>query len=124
MIRPDHISISVTDWRRSRDFYRDHFGFEVEFEIPERNTAALKDDADLTLFVSESGAPVASGPGLGFTLQVNDVEAKHAELRAKGVAFTHGPMKAFWGYGAELRDPDGYRLMLWDETSMKAKGGA
>ena len=32
-------------------------------------------------------------------------------------------MKVFWGYGAELRDPDGYRLRLWDQKSMKEKGG-
>jgi hypothetical protein len=33
-------------------------------------------------------------------------------------------MKVFWGYGAELCDPDGYRFRLWDEKSMKEKGGA
>jgi hypothetical protein len=32
-------------------------------------------------------------------------------------------MNVYWGYGAELLDPDGYRIMLWDEASMKAKGG-
>ena len=31
-------------------------------------------------------------------------------------------MKVFWGYGAELRDPDGYSLRLWDQKSMKEKG--
>jgi hypothetical protein len=30
-------------------------------------------------------------------------------------------MKVFWGYGAELSDPDGYVLRLWDQTSMKEK---
>jgi len=30
----------------------------------------------------------------------------------------------FWGYGAELLDPDGYRIHLWDEVSMREKGGA
>jgi hypothetical protein len=32
------------------------------------------------------------------------------------------PSKAFWGYGAELRDPDGYLVHLWDEKSMEEKG--
>jgi predicted enzyme related to lactoylglutathione lyase len=54
---------------------------------------------------------------------VDDVEAKHAELSAAGVPFVHPPMKVFWGYGAELCDPDGYRLRLWDQKSMKEKGG-
>jgi len=30
-------------------------------------------------------------------------------LAAAGVPFVHPPMKVFWGYGAELCDPDGYR---------------
>jgi hypothetical protein len=32
------------------------------------------------------------------------------------------PQKLFWGYGAELTDPDGYLVRLWDEQSMKEKG--
>jgi catechol 2,3-dioxygenase-like lactoylglutathione lyase family enzyme len=120
MVRLDHMSLPVTDWRRSRDWYRDRLGFKVEFEIPERDTVAMVDDADLTVFLVK-GTPLA-GPGLGFTIQVDDVEARHAELAAAGVAFVHPPMKAFWGYGAELLDPDGYRLQLWDETSMREKG--
>ena len=26
-----------------------------------------------------------------------------------------------WGSGAELKDPDGYLVRLWDERSMKEK---
>ena len=121
MVRLDHMSLPVADWRRSRNWYRDRLGFKVEFEIPERDTVAMVDDADLTIFLA-NGQPLA-GPGLGFAIQVDDVEAKHAELAAAGVAFVHPPMKVVWGYGAELLDPDGYRLQLWDETSMREKGG-
>jgi hypothetical protein len=32
------------------------------------------------------------------------------------------PQKLFWGYGAELRDPDGHLIRLWDELSMREKG--
>jgi catechol 2,3-dioxygenase-like lactoylglutathione lyase family enzyme len=31
------------------------------------------------------------------------------------------PDKLFWGYGAELRDPDGYLIYLWDERTMRGK---
>ncbi len=30
-------------------------------------------------------------------------------------------MKVFWGYGAELCDPDGYRLRLWNQRTMEEK---
>jgi catechol 2,3-dioxygenase-like lactoylglutathione lyase family enzyme len=121
MPRLDHLSLPVRDWRKSRDWYQRHLGFELEFEILERKTAAMRDDADLTMFVYEG--EVAACPGIWFTIQVDDVEAKYAALVADGVSFVHPPMKVFWGYGVELHDPDGYRLMLWDQKSMKEKGG-
>jgi catechol 2,3-dioxygenase-like lactoylglutathione lyase family enzyme len=122
MMRLDHMSLPVSDWRRSRDWWRDVLGFKVEFEIPDRSTVAMVDETDLTVFL-ENGE-VITNTTLGFTVQVDDVEARHVALAAAGVAFVHPPMKVFWGYGAELRDPDGYRLYLWDETSMREKGGA
>ena len=121
MPRLDHLSLPVRDWRKSRDWYKDHLGFEVEFEIPDRKTAALRDDADLTIFLYEG--EVVDCPGISFTVQVNDVEARHNMLVAAGLSFVHPPMKVFWGYGAELCDPDGYRLRLWDQKSMKEMGG-
>jgi predicted enzyme related to lactoylglutathione lyase len=50
---------------------------------------------------------------------VTDVDSTFAEWSARGTVFVHGPRKSCWGYGAELRDPDGYRVRLWDERSMK-----
>ena len=38
MIKLDHLSISVADHERSRDWYCRHFGFKVEFEVPQRDT--------------------------------------------------------------------------------------
>jgi catechol 2,3-dioxygenase-like lactoylglutathione lyase family enzyme len=121
MTRLDHMSLPVGDWRRSRDWWRDVLGFKVEFEIPDRSTVAMVDQADLTVFL-QTGEVIAN-PALGFTIQVEDVEARHAGLTAAGVAFVHPPMKVFWGYGAELLDPDGYRIRLWDEVSMREQGG-
>ena len=123
MIKLDHLAIFVSDPRRSRDWYATHFGFKVEFEVPERDTIALQDDAGLTVFLVRD-AERARHPSCGLTFQVGDVEAKHGELVAAGVRFVHGPQKLFWGYGAELTDPDGYLIHLWDERTMREKGGA
>ncbi len=119
MIKLDHLTILVRDTSASRDWYVRHFGFEVEFEaLP--HTVALKDDAGLTLFLSSGEGDFE--PSCGLFFQVDDVGAKHEELSAHGVAFEKAPQKLFWGYGAELRDPDGYRLHLWDQRSMREKG--
>jgi catechol 2,3-dioxygenase-like lactoylglutathione lyase family enzyme len=82
MVRLDHLSLPVRDWQTSRDWYRQHLGFEVEFEIPDRKTAAMRDDADLTVFLYEGA--VATCPGISFTIQVDDVDAKHEQLLAAG----------------------------------------
>ena len=122
MPRLDHISLPVKDWRLSRDWWRDNLGFEVEFEIEGPGVAAMRDEADLTVFLGQAD-DVTIPAGLALTIQVSDVELRYAALKAAGVAFEHGPQKVFWGYGAELLDPNGYVLRLWDEASMKAKGG-
>src|SRR5262249_26585080 len=108
MVRLDHLALSVHDRARSRDWYTQHFGFTVEFEVPARRTVALRDDGDLTLFLVETADPVT--PSCTLTLQVDDVDVKHRELAARGVAFEQGPQLLFWGYGAEVRDPDGYLI--------------
>jgi catechol 2,3-dioxygenase-like lactoylglutathione lyase family enzyme len=121
VVKFDHMGMPVTDPKRTRDYYVKNFGFEVEFENPERNIIAIKDDAGFTIFLSPAQEPLA-GARCALTLQVKDVDAKYRELSARGIAFVNLPGKYFWGYGAELRDPDGYLLMLWDEVSMREKG--
>jgi catechol 2,3-dioxygenase-like lactoylglutathione lyase family enzyme len=122
MVRLGHFAIPVRDLARSREWYVSNFGFEVEIDVPERRTVGLKDDGDQTLFLHETAEEIA--PSCTFALEVADVEAKHRELAAKGIEFEKTPQKLFWGYGAELRDPDGYLVSVWDERSMREKGGS
>ncbi len=53
--------------------------------------------------------------------QVENVDVTFEEWTARGVQFVHGPRKTYWGYGAELSDPDGYLVRLWDVRTMQAK---
>ena len=122
MIRLNHISIPVHDFNASRNWYRENFGLCIEFEIPERETVALNDDNDFTLFLYGTSSRIR--PECTLTFEVDDVEAKYSELHSRGVGFEKSPQKLYWGYGAELRDPDGYLIHLWDERSMAEKGGA
>src|SRR5919106_3512058 len=122
MIKFDHMSLPVADPEASRDWYVTNLGFEVEFEIPERRTIAIRDSADFTIFLYPAPGPIGEVRP-AFTLQVDDVDTKHADLRVKRIDFKEAPAKHFWGYGAELYDPDGYHLLLWDEVSMRDKGG-
>jgi len=122
MLRLDHLAIRVRDLEAARRWYIDLLGMALEFEVPGRRTVALQDDAGLTLFLDETADEVAPD-AVSLTFQVDDVEATYRRLSAHGVAFEAPPGKRFWGYGAELRDPDVRLVMLWDETSMRERGG-
>lgn len=122
----DHIGVAVKDWQKSRDWYVKNLGLKVEFEISDGGgaklgVAALQGDSDLTLFVEQVPGDVHRCHCV-FTFQVDDVEAQHARLAALGVRFLKTPQKLYWGYGAELADPDGHVIRLWDEKSMREKG--
>jgi catechol 2,3-dioxygenase-like lactoylglutathione lyase family enzyme len=121
MIKLDHLSIAVRDYCSSRDWYVGTLGLKLEFEIPERRTAALQDDTGFTLFVGEAPSNVKP-EAFALYFQVGDVEQEYQRLVTAGLRFEHAPQKVFWGYGAELKDPDGYRVRLWDDTSMREKG--
>jgi catechol 2,3-dioxygenase-like lactoylglutathione lyase family enzyme len=126
MAKLDHLTIPVSDWKRSRDWYIAKLGFKAEFEAPAGGrqglgVAAVQDDAGLTVFLEQRTGPIHSGQAI-YTIQVDNVEAAHRRLMAEGVAFAVAPSKQYWGYGAELHDPDGQVLYLWDEQSMASKG--
>lgn len=120
MMKFDHLNIPVSGLDRSRDWYISALGLKVEFEVPDRRTVALQDSEGFAIFLREVAEVVAPN-GTGLWFQVDDVDATFTEWSARGVAFAHGPQKNFWGYGAELADPDGYLVRLWDERTMREK---
>ena len=100
----DHLALPVSDVNRSRDWYIATLGLAVEFEVAERGLVALQDSDGFALFLQQAPAPIQPG-GCALWFQVADVDGTFAEWSARGVAFSHGPRKSFWGYGVELIDP-------------------
>jgi predicted enzyme related to lactoylglutathione lyase len=120
MMKFDHLAIPVADCVKSRDWYVTTLGLKVEIELTDRGAIAVQDSDGFSIFLQQvSGAPAPRGTALWF--QVPDVDAHFAEAARRGVAFAHGPRKTDWGYGAELVDPDGYLVRLWDERTMREK---
>ena len=120
MLKLDHLRIPVSGLARSREWYVRTLGLAVEFEMPDRQTVALQDTNDFTIFLQEARGPVNPG-GAALWFQVDDVDTTVQAWSARGVTFVHGGQKTNWGYGAELSDPDGYLILLWDERSMKER---
>ncbi|MHB8384367.1 MAG: VOC family protein [Candidatus Binataceae bacterium] len=116
MAKFDHMGLPVTNPQHSRDWYVKNLGFRVEFD--HGDVIAIQDSAKFTIFLSKSAKKLA-GAKCTLTIQVKNVDLKSRELERTGVKFVHTPRQLFWGYGAELLDPDGYMINLWDRVSMR-----
>jgi catechol 2,3-dioxygenase-like lactoylglutathione lyase family enzyme len=114
----DHLTIAVSDLSRSRAWYTSVLGLRIEFEVPAQSAVAPRDPGGFTLFL-EQRTDNCGHPRCVLTFRIDDIDKRSAELQSRGIAFDAAPQKLFWGYGAELKDPDGYLIRLWDEVSMK-----
>jgi catechol 2,3-dioxygenase-like lactoylglutathione lyase family enzyme len=115
MAKVSHIVLPVSDVPRSREWYVNKLGFTLERELEQ--AVGIKDQSGLTIFLLKATDPLA-GQKITLTIQVANVDSKHQELTAAGVPFVSPPKRQFWGYGAEVLDPDGYMNHLWDEATM------
>jgi catechol 2,3-dioxygenase-like lactoylglutathione lyase family enzyme len=120
MSRVSHMVLPVADLQRSRDWYVAKLGFTVERE--QEGVVGIKDAAGLTIFLWE-GAENLAGNKITLTIEVDNVDSMFRELQSAGVAFVSPPKIQFWGYGAEVLDPDGYMNHLWDSVTMRRATG-
>src|SRR5215467_1966847 len=105
----NHLTIPVVNWTRSRDWYVRVLGLRVEFEIPDRNAVALRDDHGFTILLVQANS-ILHHTKFALTFQVEDVHRSFDHVIQNDGDFEHAPMKVFWGYGAQVIDPDGYAI--------------
>ncbi|WP_098895509.1 VOC family protein [Streptomyces sp. t99] len=107
------ILLHPTDPDRSRAFYGEALGLAVYREFgtgPERGTVYFLGSGFLE--VSGRGEEPPSS-AVRIWLQVDDAEAAHEELRAKGVAVLRPPKREPWGLVEMwIEDPDGVRIAV------------
>ncbi|HEY2381125.1 MAG TPA: VOC family protein [Terriglobia bacterium] len=116
MAKISHMVLPVSDISRSKDWYVKKLGFTLERERD--GVAGIKDQSGLTIFLQKATGAL-TGPKITLTIQVDNVDYKYVELASTGVKFVSAPKLHFWGYGAEVLDPDGYKNDLWDEVTMR-----
>jgi predicted enzyme related to lactoylglutathione lyase len=112
------VTIPVTDQKRALEFYTKRLGLTVftdqpmgeggqrwiELKIPGAQTK-------LVLFTTDDNRDQI-GKSAPFTLNVDDLDRTHAELREAGVEFVSPPKKEPWGSYATLLDSEGNKLLL------------
>jgi len=117
MTRFDHLAVPVGDYAVSKQWYVETLGLEIEFDMEGGRMVAVRDTHDFTLFLYQGEVP-SNPSAFMFTFSVEDVHAFYRTRSAQGVPFVHEPKTVDWGFGAELSDPDGYRIAIWDEQTM------
>ncbi|MFF2860990.1 VOC family protein [Streptomyces rubiginosohelvolus] len=107
------ILLHPADPDRSRAFYGEALGLAVYREFgtgPERGTVYFLGGGFLE--VSGRGEEPPSS-AVRIWLQVDDAEAAHEELRAKGVTVLRPPRREPWGLVEMwIEDPDGVRIAV------------
>jgi catechol 2,3-dioxygenase-like lactoylglutathione lyase family enzyme len=114
------ITLFVDDFDTTKGFYQNVFGLppmyededSVVFKFADTMINLLKSAEADSLIAPALVANASSGSRMQFTLSVDDVDAKCAELAAKGVALLNGPMDRPWGIRtASFQDPSGH---IWE----------
>ena len=112
-------SLTTADVIRSRDWYRDVLGFEVDREF-ERDggvfAVSMRAGSVRILVTQDNGVRGTDRvKGEGFSLQITtsqDIDAIAAAAKQAGAVLDTEPMDA-WGVRVfRLRDPDGFRLVF------------
>ena len=118
MLEFSHAIVFVSDMARSVAFYRDILGLPLGFESPEWTEFETPGSklalhlADGPAVPSQNMAP-AGQCQLGFS--VEDIDAFHQEMIAKGVTCLQPPEEEDFGTLAEYADPDGLPFSVVEE---------
>ncbi len=126
----------VSDYARTRAFWTDLLGFEVQFDRPSEQLAMLAhpDGAQVMFFVRdgswETGAMEPPfGRGVVIQVFVADVDGVAARIAAAGRGFFVAPFEKWRDWGDRLggqreflvQDPDGYLVKVAQHLGERAK---
>ena len=111
-MRLDTLTLTSSNLQRSRAFYNGKLGFRV---IEEGDAGFVVDAGGVKLQVGKNGLKtplILAEPRLVF--DTKELAARCMQLRDLGVS-VDGPRQADAGQFAELSDPDGHPIVLWEK---------
>lgn len=115
--RIGQIYVTVHDLDRAVHFYRDTLGMRFLFQVPRM---AFFDVSGVRLMLGLPDRPEFDHPASIIYYRVDDIQAAHAALGARGVAFITAPhlvakLERFDLWLADFRDSEGNVLALMSE---------
>ena len=122
------VSVFVGDQDRAKDFYTTILGLELRTDAPlypgaeARWIAVAPEGAETEIILylpDENWAHYKQvvGKAQSITLDVTDLPAVYADLKAKGVHFIQEPDVQPWGTFATLQDSEGNLILLVEQPS-------
>ncbi len=116
----------VPDVVAAAEYYRDALGFKIlsYFQKPPVFASVARDEAEIHLGKTDPGALPSPnltrrrGVGSDAYIWVDDVDALHQELKARGAKIVEGPVTRVYNcYELVVDDLNGYRLVFAGGTA-------
>jgi catechol 2,3-dioxygenase-like lactoylglutathione lyase family enzyme len=112
-MRFNHITLAVSDFERSKAFYRT-LGLTQIVDAPPRYARFTFPDGDATLSVEVVDDAAGAHPPDELFFECEDLDERVAALKALGITFHQDPTDMFYLWRvAALRDPDGHEIRLY-----------
>ncbi len=124
-LRTQGVKINVDDMDKAIAFYCEKLGFVIENRAAYPHEVFLQTGERVKLSlraVKKLQRPAPTDTRVSFTLQVNDLDAAIAKMKARGVEFAESERrKEGVGYAISIRDPFGARISMMHVTIVKVE---
>jgi len=112
-MRFNHVTLIVSDFERSKAFYRT-LGLKQIVGAPPRYARFVLPEGDATLSIEVTDGSTNPPPTAQLFLEDDALDETGAALKARGLVFEQDPtdMSYLWRE-ARLRDPDGHDIRIY-----------
>lgn len=111
------VHVAASDFSRSRRFYGETLGLP-EIGGFERDWVEFGLGPVLVKLTPLRPGEVPARNQVALTLSTADIDSALTALKERGVTVTRGPADEFTGRSAEILDPDGYRIVVFQPSDL------
>ena len=111
------VHVAASDFTRSRRYYGETLGLP-EIGGFERDWVEFGLGPVLVKLTPLWPGEVPARNQVALILSTGDIEACLTALKERGVTVTRGPIEEFTGRSAEILDPDGYRIVVFQPADL------
>jgi predicted enzyme related to lactoylglutathione lyase len=111
------VHVAASDFTRSRRFYGETLGLPDVGGF-ERDWVEFGLGPILVKLTPLRPGEVPARNQVALMLSTTDIEAALTALKERGVTVTRGPIEEFTGRSAEILDPDGYRIIVFQPSDL------